>query len=251
MSADILCHPYVWEDPRYLFHTLWTPPKQNPCVSEIANRVVLVYLIAIVVGALGSSLLNMQLTLISGIIATILLLPTFQQLRHAQAKREEMKEGAEVLETLPTVPTKEQKEGFQEYVAPSNIRVRTFNNMDVEGAPLGLLSTAADRNPFNNVLIDQIKYEPNRPAAADITSTEKKIEFDDLFRVQWYSDPTDVFGKTQSQRMFITQPVTTIPNDQDSYQKWLYKIPGKSCKEGGADNCYAGTEGAALPWLNM
>jgi hypothetical protein len=51
--------------------------------------------------------------------------------------------------------------------------------------------------------------------------------------------------------MFITQPVTTIPNDQDSYQKWLYKIPGKSCKEGGADNCYAGTEGAALPWLNM
>jgi len=51
--------------------------------------------------------------------------------------------------------------------------------------------------------------------------------------------------------MFITQPVTTIPNDQDSYQKWLYKIPGKSCKEGGAENCYGGTEGAMLPWLNM
>lgn len=254
MSVNVkLCHPYVWEDPRYLFHTLWTPPQQEPCVSEVANRVVLVYLIAIVVGVIGSSLLNMQLTLLSGIIATILLLPTFQQLQQLQTKREEMKEGAEVMDLQPTVvkPDTKATEGFEGYIAPANIRVRTFNNTGVEGAPLGLLTTAADRNPFNNVLIDQIKYEPNRPAAADITSTEKKIELDDLFRVQWYSDPTDVFGKTQSQRMFITQPVTTIPNDQDSYQKWLYKIPGKSCKEGGAENCYAGTEGAALPWLNM
>jgi len=254
MSVNsILCHPYVWEDPRYLFHTLWTPPKDQPCVSELANRIVLVYLIAIVVGFLGSSLFKIPLTILTGIIATILLLPTFQQLRHLQDKREEMKEGAEVLETHSLA--QEKKEGFQnanpDYIAPANIRMRTFNNTGVAGAPLGLLTTAAARNPFNNVLIDQIKYEPNRPAADDITSTEKKIDLDDLFRVQWYSDPTDVFGKTQSQRMFITQPVTTIPNDQDSYQKWLYKIPGKSCKEGGAENCYAGTEGAALPWLNM
>ena len=85
----------------------------------------------------------------------------------------------------------------------------------------------------------------------DCTSFSFQGLFGEMFRVQWYSDPTDVFGKTQSQRMFITQPVTTIPNDQGSYQDWLYKIPGKTCKEGGAANCYGGTEGAILPWLNM
>ncbi len=256
MSADILCHPYVWEDPRYLFHTLWSKSKSEPCASEVANRIVLVYLIAIVLGFLASTFVSVQgLPLLAGIIATILLLPTFQDLRGLHAKRLQMKHGADSLDEQPGSFASEKKEGFQDlvkdFVAPSNLRVRTFNNTGVDGAPLGLLTTAKDRNPFNNVLIDQIKYEPNRPAAEDITSTEKKIELDDLFRVQWYSDPTDVFGKTQSQRMFITQPVTTIPNDQDSYQKWLYKIPGKSCKEGGAENCYAGTEGAALPWLNM
>jgi hypothetical protein len=68
--------------------------------------------------------------------------------------------------------------------------------------------------------------------------------------VNWYNDPTDVFGKTQSQRMFVTQPSTTIPNDQKSYQELLYKIPGKTCKEGNPRACYGGTNGAAFPWLN-
>jgi hypothetical protein len=30
----------------------------------------------------------------------------------------------------------------------------------------------------------------------------------------------------------------------------LYKIPGKTCKEGGREACVGGTEGGALPWLN-
>ncbi|NBO09618.1 MAG: hypothetical protein EBV30_09835, partial [Actinobacteria bacterium] len=84
----------------------------------------------------------------------------------------------------------------------------------------------------------------------DITSTESKIALDDLFRVQWYSDPTDVFGKSQSQRQFVTQPSTTVPNDQKSYQEWLYKIPGKTCKEGNAQACLHNSSGSPIPWLN-
>ena len=61
---------------------------------------------------------------------------------------------------------------------------------------------------------------------------------------------TDVFGKTQGQRQFVSMPSTTIPNDVDSYQKWLYKIPGKTCKEGGREACLPGTDGGALPWMN-
>jgi len=113
-----------------------------------------------------------------------------------------------------------------------------------------LMTLPSPKNPFMNVLIDEIKYNPNRPEAADIGGPVVKATLDDFFRVNWYSDPTDIFGKSQSQRQFITMPSSTIPNDRESYQNWLYKIPGKTCKEGGREACVGGTEGAALPWLN-
>jgi hypothetical protein len=113
-----------------------------------------------------------------------------------------------------------------------------------------LMTLPSPRNPFMNVLIDEIKYNPNRPEAASVDNTTVKSTMDDYFRVNWFSDPTDVFGKSQNQRQFITMPSTTIPNDRKSFQDWLYKIPGKTCKEGGREACVGGTEGATLPWLN-
>jgi hypothetical protein len=120
--------------------------------------------------------------------------------------------------------------------------VPDFNDIGVVGAP---------PNPFNNILVNEITYAPTRAEAPDITSPQAKIALDDFFRVQWYSDPTDVFGKSQSQREFVTAPVTTIPNDQGSYQDWLYRIPGKTCKEGNAKACWGGTDGGVVPWLNL
>ena len=105
------------------------------------------------------------------------------------------------------------------------------------------------KNPFMNVLIDQIKYNPTRPHAISVTDPSVSVSLDQLFKTQFTNDPTDVFGKTQSQRQFYVTPSTTVPNDVDSYQNWLYRIPGKTCKEGGP--CMvSGTEGAAIPWLN-
>lgn len=107
------------------------------------------------------------------------------------------------------------------------------------------------RNLFMNVLLDEIKYNPGRPEAAPVNNPTVKQTLDDYFRVQWFSDPTDVFGKNQSQRQFVTQPSTTVPNDQGAFADWLYKIPGKTCKEGGREACLAGTDGGPIPWLNM
>ena len=101
-----------------------------------------------------------------------------------------------------------------------------------------------------NVLIDEIKYNPSRPPAQDINDPLVKAQLDDFFRIQWFSDPTDVFGRAQSQREFYTMPSTSIPNDQGSYQDWLYKIPGKTCKEGGREACLPGTDGSPVTWLN-
>jgi hypothetical protein len=102
-----------------------------------------------------------------------------------------------------------------------------------------------------NVLIDEIKYNPTKPPAADITTPSMKATLDDFFRVEFTSDPTDVFGRSQSQRQFVSMPSSTIPNDVASLQNWLYRIPGKTCKEGGREACLPGTDGGQLPWLNV
>jgi hypothetical protein len=106
------------------------------------------------------------------------------------------------------------------------------------------------RNPFMNLLVDQIKYHPERAEAGPTNDPTIKQTLDDYFRIHWFSDPTDVFGKNQSQRQFITQPSTTVPNDQGSFANWLYRIPGKTCKEGGRAACLSGSDGSAIPWLN-
>lgn len=102
---------------------------------------------------------------------------------------------------------------------------------------IGAVTKPTARNPFMNVLVDEIKYNPRRATADDVSDPLVKTQLDDFFRVQWNSDPTDVFGRAQSQRQFYTMPSTSIPNDQESYQNWLYKIPGKTCKEGGREAC--------------
>jgi hypothetical protein len=118
-----------------------------------------------------------------------------------------------------------------------------------EALPERTLPTS--RNPFMNVLLAEMKYNPSRPEAAPVNQPSVKQTIDDYFRVQWFSDPTDVFGKNQSQRQFVTQPSTTVPNDQGSFADWLYRIPGKTCKEGGRAACLSGTDGGTVPWLNQ
>ena len=119
------------------------------------------------------------------------------------------------------------------------------------GALLPEHTIPSARNPFMNVLLDEIKYNPSRPDAAPVNMPAVKQTLNDYFRVQWFSDPTDVFGKNQNQRQFVTQPSTTVPNDQGAFADWLYRIPGKTCKEGGRDACLAGTDGGPIPWLNQ
>jgi len=141
-------------------------------------------------------------------------------------------------------------------------KIENFQNSPITNAtqiPDGVLEEVigsnvtypSDKNPFMNVLIDEIKYNPKRAPAASVMDPSVVVELDDFFKTQFINDPTDVFGKSQSQRQFYTTPSTTIPNDQESYQNWLYKIPGKTCKEGNRLSCSSssGSAGAAVTWL--
>jgi hypothetical protein len=148
------------------------------------------------------------------------------------------------------------KEGFVSASAPIISRVVGVeaNLPFQEAAPysgpaLPEYTPPTARNLFMNVLVDEYKYNPDRPAAAPVSDPLVKQTLDDYFRVQWFSDPTDVFGRNQSQREFVTQPSTSIPNDRESYQNWLYKIPGKTCKEGGRYCTTQGSAGSPIVWL--
>ena len=134
--------------------------------------------------------------------------------------------------------------------APLSRARDVYDVIGMGAAPANLMLPTA-KNPFMNVLIDEIKYNPTRPLAASVMDPSVKVTLEEFFRTDFYSDPTDVFGKTQSQRQFVAMPSTGIPNDVDSYQNWLYRIPGKTCKEGGREACLPGTDGGAVTWLNV
>ena len=228
-----LCDPYIWEDPRYIFRSLWLTRQHDrsrgPCASELVNNIFVVYIVAALLGMITTSFTQFQsATLITLLLATIYLIPIFLQLQKVSNFREKV----EAFTAEP--PTK-----------------GGFNATGVAPAPTQE-PCKGNPNPFGNVLVSDLKYSPDglKTIFNDVTSTESKIAMDDLFRVQWYSDPTDVFGKSQSQRQFVTQPSTTVPNDQKSYQEWLYKIPGKTCKEGNAAACMYNRSGSPIPWLN-
>jgi len=227
-----LCDPYFWENPRVLAGSAWlrrwTENFDSRCASDITNEVAAVYLFFfLVTSVLAVGLSQPYILPIGLLVATLYLSPAIW-----------------ALYTLPScakppetekAPAKHVNEGFD----PTGL---------VEPTPVETVPTA--RNPFMNVLVDEIKYNPTRPPAKYIGDPDVQGSLDSFFRVQWSSDPTDVFGKTQSQREFITMPSTSVPNDRGSFQDWLYKIPGKTCKEGGREACYPGTDGAPFPWLN-
>lgn len=108
-------------------------------------------------------------------------------------------------------------------------------------------------NPFMNVLLTEISDNPYRSPAANAQGREIRAQLDQYFETMFASDPGDVFQRTQNQRIWVTQPSTTIPNDQESFANWIGRIPGQTCKEGNQAACgVAHVTGAEiLPWRSL
>jgi hypothetical protein len=245
MVKVALCDPYFWEQPTVLagpaWWNRWSRPSKTVCASEIVNEVAAIYIFTAIVGSIVSVVIEYPLGVpIALLLATLYLVPAFWALWDIRGYN------------CST-------EGFQtEFVVGQNIYPQAPSatpigpDADSDPRPSFLKETRpTGSNPFMNVLLDEIKYNPTRPSAADINSPSVNDALDAFFRVQWSSDPTDVFGRSQSQRQFVAQPSTSIPNDADSYQNWLYRIPGKTCKEGGREACLPGTDGGPVAWLNQ
>jgi hypothetical protein len=107
-----------------------------------------------------------------------------------------------------------------------------------------------DANPFMNVLVNEVLDNPGRPAAATVDTNAMARQLSDQFQTRMYGDPTDVYQHTQDQRVWSTGPITSIPNDQGAFANWLYRVPGRTCKEGNNAACFSGTEGGVVTWLS-
>jgi len=278
MTVYPLCDPYAWEQPNVLIKTGLTPKfhKHGVCISELVNQLVLVYVVAFIFACIVTVLFQNKFAMLAIIgVVTLYSIPNIavvlQLLRAREGFQDAKVPGASF--TPPPVPTganyllrgsedARQYDGSRDVISSNKEQVCKFGYCwednpapvyDVIGGggainmPHTLPTT---KNPFMNVLIDEIKYNPGRANAISVMDPSIRVGLDDFFRTEFYNDPTDVFGKTQGQRQFVTMPSTSIPNDQDSYQNWLYRIKGKTCKEGGREACLPGTDGGALPWLN-
>ena len=265
MKDDKSCEPPFWKDVTILFQnfSLQFKPKCEHSAWNFAARLVLISLLIGIIGSLFAGLPVLAVSLIFGILTALAIIFTtdFEPPSNKKGKNWDN------YNTLPYVANVDPS-GY----LPSPKNIESFVNgcsavgsvqpsgpsgvVEVDASPysgpmLPDYTPPSARNLFMNVLLDEIKYNPGRPEAAPVNNPTVKQTLDDYFRVQWFSDPTDVFGKNQSQRQFVTQPSTTVPNDQGSFADWLYKIPGKTCKEGGREACLAGTDGGPIPWLNQ
>jgi hypothetical protein len=245
------CEPPFWKNPDILYSN-FTLEYKPQCEHSRWNYLLRMASISIFIAFIALCIegpLAFGAIVIFGLIIAIIIISTTPVpiVKKPQKKPDPVPYVAPIAEHFVNGGSK--PTSVQPYTPP--IGLAQVDAFPYSGPSLPDHTPPTSRNPFMNILLDEIKYNPTRPEAAPVSHHAVAQTFDDYFRVQWYSDPTDVFGKNQNQRQYITQPSTTVPNDQGSFANWLYRIPGKTCKEGGRSACVAGTDGSPIIWYNQ
>ena len=272
------CEPPFWIDPLVLirhFRLQYIPSCEHSPWNFVARIMILSVIVGLIASIIGDLSFLLVALLFGALTAGAIILMTEKPVSVSPpadipADIPDVKKGE--YKPLPYMAVVDPSRSKQNYAtehfinggsAPNSVQPfseeglqSVTGRLEVDAAPysgpsLPDYTPPTSRNLFMNVLLDEYKYNPNRPAAAPVGNGIVKQTLDDYFRVHWFSDPTDVFGKNQNQRQFVTQPSTTVPNDQGSFANWLYKIPGKTCKEGGRAACLAGSDGGLMPWLSQ
>ena len=251
------CEQPFLNDPVSLF-TKFSLTYEPTCPHQRYNFIARMVLVALVVGSLGTAVCGSMSIVICLLLAAVIgaIIVVQGQEEKAAYDIPVKVEIEEEVQLTPGYVSPGRLEGFTSYTNPTVTRIvgieaaLPYNDAaPYSGPALPEYTPPTAKNLFMNVLIDEYKYNPDRPAAAPVTDPIVKQAMGDYFKVQWYSDPTDIFGKSQSQRQFVTQPSTSVPNDRKSFQDWLYKIPGKTCKEGGQYCTDQGSAGVQYPWM--
>ena len=92
-------------------------------------------------------------------------------------------------------------------------------------------------NPFMNPSIIDYNNNNKNIKACPFNKEEIDTNINTYFKENVFKDINDIYERNFSERQFYTVPSTTIPNDRQSYEQWLYKRD-KTCKENNGIQCY-------------
>jgi hypothetical protein len=237
---------YWWNEPKVLIHPSLLPKtySTSSLINFATKMIFLIILFGIVFYIAGGPIAS------SASVATLIYIISIQLILNSPKDK---REHCEVEFIDQRERGRENAEGFEDlYQNPSvSMQYAKYNKtpgfMNPYEGPVKvpeILRFSTQDNPFANMMVPDILSKTSNFA---VKPFDDAVKYDDFFRVNWYSDPNDVFGKTQSQRQFYTMPSNSVPNDRDSYQKWLYGDTG-ACKK---KKCKKGSEGGHIPWNSM
>lgn len=114
------------------------------------------------------------------------------------------------------------------------------NNLEKDMFTEEICQKPTQENPYMNVLMSDYATNPNKKKACNLSKSNIKKQSQKFFDKKLYRSVSDIFNKEASDRQWVTNPITTIPNDQETFANWLYGTD-KTCKEGNGDSCYTNT----------
>ncbi len=108
---------------------------------------------------------------------------------------------------------------------PNGKVLEAFLNVTKSKTPEKKYTMPTNENPFMNVLLPEIKDNPDREDAAPTNRRDVKSKIHKAFQhtSDLYMDTSDVFDQTQAMRTFHTLQSAKVPGDQGEFLKWLSK----------------------------
>lgn len=85
-------------------------------------------------------------------------------------------------------------------------------------------------NPFANIIFTDYLDAKNLPVPCNSDDGDVPQQMQQLYNSTIYRNLSDVFERENSQRVFMTMPIQTVPNDQTDFANWLYNSP-TTCHE--------------------
>ena len=223
--------PFWSENPNILFQQKYIfefYPVNSMSYEQKLNSITRLILLLIILSYVYSS--NLRILIIGAItIFAVYLMHYFHN------KEKQKRESKRIVESA--------KEGFE---SPALDYLRE-NNLPI---PDDVFEKPDSSNPFNNVLVTDYDYNPNKKPAPpafnadveeDILTQAKKLVSDanpdhpDIAN-KLFSDMGSNYNLEQSLRPFHSNPSTTIPNDQGAFAEFCYGSM-ISCKEGNDFAC--------------
>jgi hypothetical protein len=85
-------------------------------------------------------------------------------------------------------------------------------------------------NPYANIVFSDYLDAGNVASPCNVDDDELPKKSLELYNSTIFRNVDDVFERENSQRLFYTLPVNTVPNKQTEFARWLYDT-GPRCKE--------------------